>query len=65
MKYNRNNSKKKYSHLKYQPINQKYYFFGGKIRTLDQKIIFVFSKKGRNRWPGIRLTFFFKKSTLG
>ena len=49
MKYNRNNSKKKYSHLKYQPINQKYYFFGGKIRTLDQKIIFVFSKKGRNR----------------
>lgn len=45
MKYNRNNSKKKYSHLKYQPINQKYYFFGGKIRTLKTKKLYLFFRK--------------------
>jgi hypothetical protein len=55
MKYYRNFSKKiltfktlifveklNYFAIKNQPIDQKYYLFGGKIGPLDQKIIFVF-----------------------
>jgi hypothetical protein len=58
MKYNRNNSKKKYSHLKYQPINQKYYFFGGKIRTLPKNYICFFEKR-KEPLTGHKVNFFF------